>query len=130
MIDAADRDGRLSTVGVDLFAGDFFETLPDGPFDLVLCAAVTNMFDGPRNLALYRRLAPLIAPGGALVIVSYLRGRDRVTASFGLQMLAWTDSGDAHTEDDYRGWLDEAGYGPVDIHEFDHPPQTAVFAAR
>lgn len=114
----------------DEFAGDLFATLPPGPFDLVLCAAVTNMFDGPSNRDLYRRLRPTITPGGGLAIVSYLRGRNEVTASFGLRMLVWTDGGDAHGEDDYRSWLAEAGYGPIQVHELDDPPQTIVLAER
>jgi hypothetical protein len=92
---------RLSDAGVVLFAGDLFTTLPPGPFDFVLCAAVTNMFDGQANLDLYRRLRPIIADGG-----------------------------DAHTIDDYHRWLGEAGYGPVRVHELDRPPQTIVLAER
>jgi SAM-dependent methyltransferase len=130
VLEAADRDGRLSGAGVELFAGDFFADLPPGPFDLVLCAAVTNMFDRVSNQDLYRRLRPIIAPGGGLAIVSYMRGRDEVTASFGLQMLVWTDGGDAHTIEDYSSWLGEAGYGPVEVHDLPHPPQTVVLAER
>lgn len=130
MIEIAERHGRLGSAGVELFAGDLFATLPPGPFDLVVCAAVTNMFDGPSNRDLYRRLRPIITPGGGLAIVSYLRGRNEATASFGLQMLVWTDGGDAHGEDDYRSWLAEAGYGPIQVHELDDPPQTIVLAER
>lgn len=130
VIEAADRNGRLSSGGVELFAGDMFVTLPPGPFDLVLCAGVTNMFDEPSNRGLYRRLRPVIAPGGGLAIVSYMRGRDEVTASFGLQMLVWTDGGDAHTIDDYRRWLDEAGYVATQVHDLHNSPQTIVLAER
>jgi SAM-dependent methyltransferase len=130
VVEVAERRGRLGSAGVELFPGDFFATLPPGPFDLVLCAAVTNMFDGARNRDLYRRLRPIIAPGGGLAIVSYMRGRDEVAAGFGLQMLVWTDGGDAHTVDDYRRWLDEAGYGATQVHDLDSPPQTIVLVER
>lgn len=126
----AARRAHLVDSGVDLYPGDFFTTLPPGPFDLVLCAGTTNMFDGPRNLELYRRLRAVIAPGGGLAIVSHMRGRDEVAASFGLQMLAFTDGGDAHTVQDYRGWLGAAGYGPPEVHQLDVPPQTIVLAPR
>lgn len=55
-------------------------------------------------------------------------GRDEVTASFGLQMLVWTDGGDAHSVADYHRWLTEAGYGSMQTHDLDHPPQTIVLA--
>ncbi|MGH3823543.1 MAG: class I SAM-dependent methyltransferase [Pseudonocardiaceae bacterium] len=128
VIEIAERRSRLADAGVELFAGDFFATLPSGQFDLVLCAGVTHVFDGSSNRELYRRLRPIIAPGGGLAIVSFLRGRNRVAASFGLQMLAWTDGGDAHGEDDYRRWLAEAGYGPPEVHDLDNRPQTVVLA--
>ncbi len=130
VIEIAERHGRLGSTGVELFAGDFFTTLPPGPFDLVLCAAVTNMFDGPSNRALYRRLRAIIAPGGGLAIVSYLRDRNRVAASFGLQMLVATEGGDAHGEEDYRHWLAEAGYRLTQVHELDDSPQSIVLAER
>lgn len=130
VVEAAEQRGNLRVAGIDLFAGDFFTTLPTGPFDIVLISGTTNMFDGAANRDLYRRLRPIIAPEGGLAIASYLRGRDEVTASFGLQMLAFTDGGDAHTERDYRAWLAAAGYGTVRTHEIDDPPQTVVLVGR
>lgn len=58
VIETARGNARLASAGVELFAGDLFMTLPPGPFDLVLLAAVTNMFDEPRNRDLYRRCGP------------------------------------------------------------------------
>jgi hypothetical protein len=128
VVEASERRDRLSAAGVDLFAGDLRTALPRGPFDLVLCSTVTNMFDETVNRDLYRRLHEVIAPGGGLAIVSYLRGRTPVAAAFALQMLAWTDGGDAHGEDDYRRWLADAGFGEVLLHDFTDPPQTMVLA--
>jgi hypothetical protein len=65
-----------------------------------------------------------------LAIVSYLRGRNRIAVTFALQMLVWTDGGDAHGEDDYCRWLTEEGYGPVQTHDLDDPPQAIVLAGR
>jgi SAM-dependent methyltransferase len=129
-VELADRRGPLPAASVELFAGDAFTALAPGPFDLVLCSADTNMFDAAANRELYLRLRPLITPGGGLAIVSYLRGRNRIAVTFALQMLVWTDGGDAHGEDDYRRWLTEEGYGPVQTHDLDDPPQTIVLAGR
>jgi SAM-dependent methyltransferase len=130
VVEDAERGDRLRAGGIELFAGDLRTTLPPGPFDLVLCSTVTNMFDETVNRDLYRRLHEVITPGGGLAIVSYLRGRTPVAAAFALQMLAWTDGGDAHGEDDYRRWLADAGFGEVLLHDFTHPPQTLVLARR
>jgi SAM-dependent methyltransferase len=110
VIEIASEDGRLPDAGVDLVAADMFDTLAPGPFDVVLCATVTNMFDAERNRDLLKRVRSVLAPGGALVIVSYLRDRNPVGAVFGVQMLVATPGGDAHGEADYREWLAEAGY--------------------
>lgn len=128
VIEIANRGDRLSKAGVELFPGDFHATLPPGPFDLVLCAGVTHTFDGQRNLDLYRRIRAIIAPGGGLAIVTFLRGRNPVASIFALQMLVATDGGDAHGEEDYRRWLSEAGYGPLEVQTLECRPQTVVLA--
>lgn len=130
LIALAQEDERLREAGVALFAGDLHESLPQGPYDLVFCSTVTNMFDGPANEALYRRLRSVIAAGGGLAIVSYMGDRDEVTAAFGLQMLAWTDGGDAHGVADYERWLERAGYGGVSVRHLERPPQSVVLARR
>lgn len=126
VIQTAEARGELSAAGVDLFPGDLHTTLPAGPFDLVLCSTVTNMFDATRNRSLYRRLEPIIAPGGGLAIVSYLRGRNQVAAMFAVQMLTHTDGGDAHSESDYHRWLTEAGYHPPELHDIADSSLTIV----
>lgn len=130
VVELADRDARLSGAGVELFAGDFHAALPPGAFDLVLCAGVTHTFDGPRNLDLYRRLRAVLAPGGGLAIVTFLPERHPVAAIFGLQMVIATDTGEAHSEADYRRWLGEAGYGALELADVEGRPQTVVLAQR
>lgn len=110
MIDVARRRGRLQSAGVELFEGSFFETVPDGPYDLAFCSGITHTFDGARNLVLYRNLRRIVAPGGGVAIVTFLRGRNPLTALFAIQMLLNDNGGDTHTEADYRAWLGEAGF--------------------
>jgi len=99
-----------SAGGVELFPADFFDALPDGPFDIVWLAGVTHTFDGEHNRRLYGRLRPLVAPGGALIIVSFLRGTPRARV-FAVQMLVVGNRGDTHAEEEYREWLGDAGFG-------------------
>lgn len=129
-IDLARRTGRLEEEGVTLFEGDFFHALPDGPFDVVFCAAVTDTYDGARNAALYRVLQPVITPGGGVALLAFVRDRNPVVPAFAVQMLATAGGGDTHTEDDYRRWLDHAGFGGFEVLDVSEHAQSLLFATR
>lgn len=103
------RREAWAAAGVKLFPGDFFEVLPERQFDLVFLAGVTHTFDGDHNRRLYKRLRPLVQDDGALAIVTFLRGQPRARL-FAVQMLVVGNEGDTHSEDEYRAWLDEAGF--------------------
>ncbi|WP_375002943.1 class I SAM-dependent methyltransferase [Aeromicrobium sp. CTD01-1L150] len=124
----AQEQGRLEPAGVEVFAGDLRTDLPVGPFDLVLCSTVTNMFDGGEVAALLVRVRSVLAPGGLVAVASFMRGRDEVAAVFGLQMLAWTDGGDAHGVQDYGRWFADAGMRVVAVEDLDRPRLTVVLA--
>jgi 2-polyprenyl-3-methyl-5-hydroxy-6-metoxy-1,4-benzoquinol methylase len=124
MIDVARRRGRLEPAGVELYEGSFFETVPDGPFDLAFCSGITHTFGGEQNLMLFRNLRPVVAPGGGVAVVTFLRGRDPMSALFAVQMLINDNGGDTHTEEEYRAWLGEAGFA-VDEGVLDLPGQGA-----
>jgi SAM-dependent methyltransferase len=124
MIDVARRRGRLAAADVTLYEGSFFETVPDGPFDLAYCSGITHTFDGEHNLMLFKNLRRVVAPGGGVAVVTFLRGRDPLTALFAVQMLVNDNGGDTHTEAEYRAWLTEAGF-TVDEAVLDLPGQGA-----
>jgi len=124
MIDVARRRGRLEAAGVELFEGSFFEKVPDGPFDLAYCSGITHTFDGDHNLMLFGNLRRIVAPGGGVAVVTFLRGRNPMTALFAIQMLVNDNGGDTHTEDEYRTWLTETGF-TVDDAVLDLPGQGA-----
>jgi SAM-dependent methyltransferase len=110
MVDVARRKGRLDAAGVDLFEGSFFDTVPDGPFDLAFCSGITHTFDGEHNRMLFRNLRKVVAPGGGVTVVTFLRGRNPMSALFAIQMLVNDNGGDTHLEAEYRSWMGEAGF--------------------
>lgn len=120
----------LPDSGVELFAGDFFETLPDARFDLILCAGITHIFDGERNRLLYRRLAQVLAPGGGLAIVTFLPERDPRALIFAVQMLAVSTGGNAHRESDYREWLEAEGYRDPETRSLGDNPNRLLLTSR
>ncbi|HET7719225.1 MAG TPA: class I SAM-dependent methyltransferase, partial [Acidimicrobiales bacterium] len=56
MIDVARRKGRLEPAGVELYEGSFFDSVPDGPFDVAFCSGITHTFGPEQNLTLFRNL--------------------------------------------------------------------------
>jgi SAM-dependent methyltransferase len=129
MIDIVARRGRLAEAGVDLYAGSFFESVPQGPFDLAFCTGITHTFDGDHNLDLFRRLRPVVSPRGGVAVTTFLRHRHPLADVFAVQMLVNGHGGDTHTEDEYRTWLAAAGFrvddAPVDLPD---RPQSVLFA--
>jgi len=129
MVDVVARRGHLERAGVKLFAESFFQTLPDGPFDLAFCAGVAHTFDGERNRALYRNIGRALAPGGGVAIVTFLRRRNPLAEVFAVQMLANANKGDTHAESEYREWLAGAGFRMDDaVVEVANRPQSILFA--
>ena len=118
----------LTGAGVEVFAGDFFEALPDGPFDIIFCAGVTYTMGADANLTLYRRVRPLIAGGGALAVLSFLGGTDDLASIFSVQMLSGGGGGESHRESHYRAWLAEAGYASVSVQRLERRPEWLVVA--
>lgn len=124
------NESDLPSFGVELFAGDFFESLPAAKFDLVLCAGVTHIFDGERNRLLYRRLTSILAPDGGLAIVTFLPEQDPRALIFAVQMLAVSVGGNAHKESDYREWLISEGYGEPEIQSLGGNSNHLLLASR
>lgn len=110
MVEVARKRGRLEAAGVELFEGDFFESVPEGPFDLAFCSGITHTFGAEGNLALFGNVRKVVAPGGGVAVVTFLRERSPVAALFAVQMLLNENGGDTHAEAEYREWLQSAGF--------------------
>ncbi len=128
VIEILEGDSRFSEAGIDLFGGDFFDSLPTGPFDIVFCAGVTHTYDAEHNLTLFRRIREIVGPGGGLAVVTLLRGRSAVSNLFAIQMLLGANGADTHGEDDYRSWLADAGYASVEVSDLDRSRHSLLVA--
>lgn len=114
MVEVARARGRLAAAGVEVFAGDFFEELPDRVFDVVLVTGVAHTYGADANVRLFGRLRSLLHEGGGLVVGTRLGNhQDPVGRLFAVQMALGGRGGDTHTEQDYRAWLSAAGYRVV-----------------
>ncbi|HUR18546.1 MAG TPA: class I SAM-dependent methyltransferase [Acidimicrobiales bacterium] len=108
------RRGRLAQAGVEVFTGDLFEVLPDQRFDIVFCSGVVDGFEDERIQQMYRRVEPLVAPGGMFVLCVFLDGGHAAAALFAVLLLAIGSTGHINDEADHRRWLAEAGLGSVE----------------
>lgn len=113
VIDLARARQVLPDAGVELFAGDFFEVLPDRTFDLVLLAGVAHAHPPDVLEKLYADIRRIT--GRALVVSASIRDGGLRSTLFAVQMLSGA-GGSTHTEQVHRDCLVAAGFDRVERH--------------
>ena len=101
--------GLADAPGISLAGGDFLESLPEGPYDVVLLANVTHIYGPAENEGLVRRAASRLAPGGTLAVLDFVRGESEFAPLFALTMLLSTEAGGTWSRADYATWMEAAG---------------------
>lgn len=107
------RFGLAKLEGLELVRGDFQESLPDGEFELVLLANITHIYPPAENAELLRRVAGVVAPGGVLAILDFVRGVVPFASLFAVTMLMNTERGGTYGLREYEAWLEGAGLEEV-----------------
>ncbi len=111
------KEGWLNRV--TLVAGDFSkDPLPAG-HDLALVSAIIHQNSPEQNLALYKKLATALEPGGRLVIRDHVlcpdRTQPRTGAIFAVNMLVGTEGGNSYTFEEIREGLGGAGFVRINL---------------
>jgi tRNA (cmo5U34)-methyltransferase len=99
---------RALPPSADLRTQRLQDTLPSGPFDLVVSCLTVHHLDGREKADLFRRIAGELRPGGVFVIADVVvpeRSEDAVTP-----LTAGFDRPDRL--DDQLRWLEETGFSP------------------
>jgi SAM-dependent methyltransferase len=112
---------RLGTKEGDLL----LDAYPSG-HDVVLLANVIHYFDGERNQAVLRRAREAVAPGGRLLALDFWTdathteplGAALMAGEFAVQL-----GGDVYSVDEFRAWLEAAGWRFVE-----HRPLAGPFS--
>jgi tRNA (cmo5U34)-methyltransferase len=104
MLEVARASLRESTV--DLVVSDLAESLPAGPFDLVVSALAVHHLDGPGKADLFRRVADVVGPPGRFVLGDVVVPEDPADAVVPLS----DDYDHPSSVADQLAWLDEAGF--------------------
>ena len=111
---------------------DRYQTKPGSAFDvdygtgydLVLLTNFLHHFDKATCETLLRRVHAALADGGRAVALEFVPNEDRITppqaASFSMQMLGGTPSGDAYTFAELEQMFQNAGFARSEMHEL--PP--------
>jgi len=100
---------------LDLLACDFNESLPEGPFDLAYLGNIYHIYSPQQNAALTRRVYANLSAGGTIAIRDYVFERSPRAAMFAVNMLQATEAGGVWREEQYRGWLADAGFQDVEV---------------
>jgi len=123
-----------------LGVADRYHTIPGSAFDvefgaaydLVLVPNFLHHFDTHTNIGLLRKIHRAMKPGGSIAIVEFVPNEDRVSppiaASFSLQMLGATESGEAFTFSELDAMLAEAGFSKRRAQPLEPTPQTLILA--
>ena len=90
---------------VELVLGRLEDSLPAGPFDLVVSALAVHHLDAAGKRDLFRRIAGRLAPGGRFVLADVVVPRDPADARVEIEAGYDVPS----RVDDQLGWLRDAG---------------------
>ena len=119
----------LEHESVDLVAGDVLDSLPSG-FDLVFCSRVAHVFGPAENRRLLRNVHDALEPGGAAVLIDYVRGRSDFAPTMAAHMLAQTENGGTYTADQFTEWLADAGFEGPRVEDVPGTDVQAIVAGR
>ena len=109
--------------------GDAFAVDWGTGYDIALMTNFLHHFDTATCTALLKKVAVSLKPGGRIAVLEFVPNGDRVSppmaASFAMQMLGGTPSGDAYTLAELTSMLQAAGFSTVSGHPL-QGPQTLV----
>ena len=117
MLDKARKKAKRRGISNITFAQRDITALPDpdGSFDAVIAGNVLHLLDDPGPAV--RELWRAAAPGGRLILPTYLQGR--VGDAYGAMIKIYQGVGfhyeHAFTLETYRGFLERLGLGPVTV---------------
>lgn len=99
-----------SNLPISMVKGDFTVGLPEGPFDLIYLGNICHIYGEKENRKLFSDAARELQKSGRVVVNDIIRGTGPWAALFAVNMLVNTSSGGTWTYEQYRKWLQDAGF--------------------
>lgn len=94
---------------------EFVNEFDGETFDIVFMGNICHIYSEEENRRLIRRVSSVLKDGGMIAIEDFVRGRSPVAEMFAVNMLANTEGGSTYTEEQYREWLKDAGFGNIEV---------------
>jgi 2-polyprenyl-3-methyl-5-hydroxy-6-metoxy-1,4-benzoquinol methylase len=114
--------------------GSAFDTDLGTGYDYVLLTNIFHHFDHATCEKLMKRVHAALKPAGRAVTLEFVPDQDRVSpptaAMFSLVMLATTDSGDAHTLQEYEKMFRNAGFSKTTLQQIPDMPQQVMVSEK
>jgi len=99
--------------------GSAFEVDFGANYDAILITGFLHHFSPAENEKLLQKVRASLAPGGVVATVDFVPNEDRVSppraASFAMEMLGTTVSGDSYTWSEYQRMFRSAGYSSNEL---------------
>jgi cyclopropane fatty-acyl-phospholipid synthase-like methyltransferase len=122
--------GLGARIGVQ--AVDVTEARPEGIYDAALLRNLIQVLSADDARRVLRNTAAALRPEGEIYLIGHVLDDDRVAppevAAFNLVFINIYDDGQAYTESEYRGWLEDAGF--VGFERQPLPRGRSLIAAR
>ena len=115
---------------IALVSADFTQGLPSGQFDLAYLGNVMHIYGPDSSARLVREVFEILVPGGTMAIQDLVWGRNPRAPMFAVNMLQATEDGGVWTEEQFREWLTEAGFGDVETADLDATNAQLILARR
>jgi cyclopropane fatty-acyl-phospholipid synthase-like methyltransferase len=119
---------------IQVLAGDILERAPEGPFDVAVLRSLIQVLGPSQARRALRNIGRAMDAGGAIFIVGHVLKDNRLSPApavgMNLVFLSIYDEGQAHTEEEHRTWLTEAGFLEIDVQYGAARAGASIVAAR
>jgi SAM-dependent methyltransferase len=115
---------------IALIGGDFTQSLPAGPYELVYLGNVLHIYGPATNRRVIQEVFSILSPGGTIAIQDHVWGRSPRAARFAVNMLQATEEGGVWTEGQYRDWLTAAGLVKIEVLDLETASAQLVLGTR
>ena len=120
---------RVRVLAADVVSGP----LP-GTYDTVILRALLQVLSPEDARLAVKNIATAINPGGWIYIIGHILDDSRTSPpealGFNLSLISQFDSGESYTEQEHRGWLNEAGLVDIERANFMLADEHSVMTAR
>jgi SAM-dependent methyltransferase len=119
-----------SIANIEVLSGDATEDLPAGVYDIAFLGNLCHGQSPEDNVKILHQCHDRLREGGIVVIFENIRGESYLGARLALHMITQSPRGNVYTREEYRGWLDEAGFSGMVITPLSDKSWQLIIASR